>query len=85
MWQWQVDSEGDFTHTAMQWRFQAWLHPRLETSTLHFGIIPPKGVPLSKAVYHTYHCHFVDMLLGHFDSQFTSVTITAEPSAGDLF
>lgn len=85
MWQWQCDSEGDFTHTAMQWRFQAWLHPRIDMAALHLGIIGPKGVLMTRAVYDTYHCNFVEMLLGHFHAQFTSVTITAQASTGDTF
>jgi len=85
MWQWQCDSEGDFTHTAMQWRFQAWLHPRVDMGALHLGIVGPKGVPMTKGVYDVYHCNFVEMLLGNFDAQFTTVTITAKAAPGDVF
>jgi hypothetical protein len=40
---WSYDDDGDFTHTADQWRRRAWLRPHVHENRLVFNILPPRG------------------------------------------
>jgi hypothetical protein len=80
---WQVDSDGDFTHSPTQWIRQAWLRPRVQQDRLVFSILGQKNTQMSKATYAVYHGRFIEMLLTHFDLQFSSVSASALPSLGD--
>ena len=82
---WKYDPEGDFTHTTSsgQWANKAWLRPEVHSDKLRLVILKPKGMPLTREVYAVYHGRFIEMLLNHFDSEFTEVTATALPSRGD--
>ena len=81
---WSVDGDGDFTHNPEQWRYKAWLRPRIADGRLVFRILTPKGVVLSTRTYAVYHGRFIEMLLAHFDSQFGSASATALASEGDV-
>ena len=81
---WSCDADGDFTHTAGQWRRQAWLRPKSRADQLVFGILPPKGSTLTKVVYGVFHGRFVEMLLTHFDERFSRVTASALPTDDDV-
>ncbi len=80
---WSYDADGDFTHTADQWKRRAWLRPRIRDEGLVFCIMPPRKQNISRVVYGIYHGRFVEMLLNHFDSKFTEASATALPSKGD--
>lgn len=75
---WLVDPEGDFTHEPEQWRKKAWLNPTVVPGVLVFGLLGQKNVTMTKAIYGTYHGRFIEMLLTHFDDEFTSIMSTAQ-------
>ena len=74
---WAYDKDGDFTHTPTQWANKCWLRPHLGVGTLTFTTLPPRGVALSKEIYAIYHGRFIEMMLAHFDSQFSDAEATA--------
>jgi hypothetical protein len=77
---WSVDTDGDFTHAVEQWAYKAWLRPRItETGKLVFNILAPKDTRMSSMVYAIFHGRFVEMLLSHFDGEFSQATATAMP------
>src|SRR5437868_1254530 len=76
---WEYDSDGDFTHTPPQWRKKAWLRPTIGAGQLTFGIIKPAKEAISTEVYAVYHGRFIEMLLAHFDLQFSTAQATAQP------
>jgi len=82
---WSYDADGDFTHTPDQWRDQAWLRPSVQEGTLSFGLIGRDNVPMTPALYAIYHARFTEMLLCHFDREFTAITTTAAGDAIDIF
>ncbi len=81
---WSCDGEGDFTHSADQWNLKAWLRPSLESGALVLRILAPKGQRISKEVYGIYHGRFIEMLLVHFDGQFSDAYATAMPTSRDV-
>jgi hypothetical protein len=82
---WSYDQAGDFTHNPDQWKFNAWLRPQLAEGELRFGIIKNSSLSMSTVIYGLYHGRFIELLLTHFDSRFTSVQATANKAEPDLF
>ena len=82
---WSYDKDGDFTHDSEQWKNKAWLRSKTYTGELRFGILGPKDTKLSKQVYGLYHGRFIDMLLTHFDEEFSIATATANKTEPDSF
>lgn len=80
---WVMDNDGDFTHSPEQWRHRAWLRPKVRDELLVFNILGRKNEKMSKTIYGVYHGRFAEMLLTHFDGEFTRVSATALPAAGD--
>ena len=80
---WIVDQDGDFSHSPDQWKWQAWLRPSVGQGLITFSILGRKDAKMSKVVYAVYHGRFAEMLLSHFDDQFTNVEATALPVVGD--
>jgi hypothetical protein len=80
---WSYDKDGDFTHTAEQWKQCAWLRPLLKEDRLVLNIIPPRRRAISTRVYGIYHGRFIEMLLCHFDGRFMKAWATANPTDGD--
>lgn len=80
---WQIDNDGDLTHTSAQWEGKAWMRPKVLEDRLLFNIIAPKDDGVSKAVYGVYHGRLVQTLLIHFDDQINTVTATALGTSGD--
>ena len=76
---WSYDSDNDFTHTPDQWKNNAWLRPKLYEGELRFGIFGQKDIKLTKLIYAVYHGRFAEMLLNHFDEEFSEVKATAMP------
>lgn len=74
---WFYDADKDFTHEPAQWRYQAWLRPRIFPGMLQFGLVGRNGVTMTKVIYGMYHGRFVEELLMHFDEAFSNVTATA--------
>jgi hypothetical protein len=81
---WLLDNEGDFTHSPPQWKFKAWLRPRVAPSILTFNILAPTTEKMSKEIYGIYHGRFIEMLLAHFDLKFVSATASALATTGDV-
>jgi len=81
---WSVDSDGDFTHTPPQWSNEAWFRPVVQEDRLIFNILTPKSRHLSRTIYGIYHGRFIEMLLTHFDTKFSSARATALPIDGDI-
>jgi hypothetical protein len=77
---WSYDSAGDFIHTPDQWKFKAWMRPKIYLGELHFGFLGNKNVKTTKLIYAVYHGRFAEMLLNHFDLQFSEVKATSMPT-----
>lgn len=80
---WSCDSDGDFTHQAVQWKTKAWLRPAIGQNVLTLKILAPKNKTISKIVYAYYHGHFAETVLNHFDNLFTSVDCSSQVRDGD--
>ncbi len=82
---WSYDSDGDFTHKPEQWKNKAWLSPKIYSSELRFGILKQKDIKLTRSIYGIYHGRFIEMLLNHFDSDFSQAQATAMKTEPDYF
>ena len=82
--EWTFDSDGDFTYSTESWMNRAWLRPRVMTDRLILHILTPKGQKLGTETYAVYHARFIEMVLAHFDTLFTSATASALPESGDV-
>jgi hypothetical protein len=80
---WSRDSDGDFTHSTEQWNKKAWFRPRVAAGQLILNIFPPRDQVLSSVIYAVYHGRFIEMILSHFDRQFSRAVATAMPQAPD--
>lgn len=76
---WDVDEDGDMTHTADQWKYCAWIRATVEPllNRVVFHIICRNDRDLSVEEYAVYHGRFVEMLLTHFDSDCKRIEVTA--------
>jgi hypothetical protein len=81
---WKYDKDGDFTHTPTQWVNKCWLRPHVSWRLLTFTTLPPGGTVLSKEIFAVYHGRFIEMLLAHFDSQFSDAEATAVGTTQDV-
>lgn len=81
---WEIDSDGDLTHTPYQWKGEAWLRHYFVDSELIFGIVARRDKKMSKVIYGLYHGRFVEMLLTHFDTQIEGIIISSMPEEYDL-
>lgn len=83
---WSYDSDGDFTHTPDQWKYQAWLRPVVAPGVLIFGLVGKTDIQMTKLIYGVYHGRFIEMLLTHFDNEFSAASATAQKdSQVDIF
>jgi hypothetical protein len=81
---WMYNSDGYFTHTPEQWKSKAWFLPTVTAGTeLRFGLVRPKNTNISSEVYAIYHGRVIEMMLAHFDTNFTSGAATALPTTQD--
>lgn len=82
---WSYDADGDFTHTAQQWKSLAWLRPKVKLGEdLTFTILKPRNLKVSSEVYAVYHGRFIEAMLVHCDSLFIDAVATALPADGDI-
>lgn len=81
---WSYDKAGDFTHTAQQWKHLAWLRPSTAPGRLVFNIIKPQNAGISWEVYGIYHGRFIETVIIHCHTLFTSAQATAAPTQGDI-
>jgi hypothetical protein len=82
---WSYDQAGDFTHTPEQWKYKAWLRPKVYAGELRFGIMGRNDTNLSTYIYGVYHGRFIEMLLNHFDANFSLAQATAQKTEPDIF
>lgn len=82
---WSYDSEGDFTHNVDQWRYKAWIRPRLseDSNQVLFNILGRNDKTMTKSEYAVFHGRFAEMLLIHFDMQISRIELTALPTSTD--
>lgn len=75
-----------FTHVTSdnQWRGKAWLLPKFEEDLLVLNIITPQNLTVSTVAYAVYHGRFIEMLLTHFENEFSVAWATALPESGDV-
>jgi hypothetical protein len=71
---WSYDRDNDFTHETEQWSRKAWLKPHVGSGELKFIILGQRDVILTKVVKGIYHGRFIEMLVTHFDSKFSTVS-----------
>lgn len=81
---WGYDSDGDFSHVGAEWIARAWLRPSYQVNEVVFKILTPKSSTMSKPTYGLYHGRFIEMLLTHFDLQFSRAVASAMPERGDI-
>ncbi len=74
---WLYNSDGFFTHSPEQWKYKAWFKPETTARELKFGIYPPKDDTIKSLIYGLYHGRFIEMMLNHFDKDFSEITATA--------
>jgi len=83
---WIYDTDGDFTHSPAQWIHKAWLRPVVVSGALIFGLLGKKDEQMTKLIYGVYHGRFIEMLLTHFDNEFSTANATAQKDAKvDIF
>lgn len=82
---WSYDQDGDFTHTAEQWKGKAWLRPNTVNGEAVFNLIGPANTVMTKAVYAVYHGRFIETVLSHFDEQVTQCSASALGEPNDNF
>jgi hypothetical protein len=80
---WELDTDGDFTHSPPQWKNEAWFRPSVETGQLVFRILGQDSKEMSMETYAVYHGRFIEMLLAHFDGRFTYASATALAISGE--
>lgn len=80
---WEVDADGDYTHSPEQWKNQAWFKIHYTQDGMVLGIWPPSNKNISIEIYAVYHGRFSEMLLSHFDSEFSKIIISSMPTEYD--
>lgn len=81
---WAYDKDMDFFHDTSdgQWEGEAWLHPTVGDGALVLNVIPPTKTVTMEA-YAVYHGRFIEMLLAHFDEDFSEAYATAQATGDD--
>lgn len=80
---WSYDQEGDFTHTADQWKYKAWLRPSVEPNRLGFYIIKSTKQTLTNVVYGIYHGRIIESFVIHCDTLFIEGVASALPTSNE--
>ncbi len=80
---WKFDKEGDLTHSPSQWRYLAWMRPKIGKGRLIFNIIAGEDT-FSKRIYGVYHGCLIEMLLTYFDVDIDKLYATSLPASGDI-
>ena len=82
---WSYDADGDFTHTAEQWKLKAWFRPKIYVGELRFGLLGKQGTTMTSELYGIYHGRLTEMLLIHFDKNISSINPTIFKTEPDNF
>jgi hypothetical protein len=81
---WSYDKDGDFTHTAQQWKNLAWLRPSTVSGRLVLNILKPNNANISWEVYGIYQGRFIESVTIHCHGLFTSAQSKASPTQADI-
>lgn len=73
---WEYDEDGDFTHSAPQWKNKAWFSPICKDDMLEFRILGRKETKMTKMEYSVYHGRFTEMLLNYFSNCIVTFELT---------
>jgi hypothetical protein len=74
---------GYFTHTPTQWARKAWFLPSIYGGELRFAIVYTQGSSVTTEIYAIYHGRFIEMMLAHFNRQFSNGYASAMPASID--
>jgi CRISPR/Cas system CSM-associated protein Csm2 small subunit len=77
---WERTTDGRLTYGALLWKNEAFFKPQIwvDEQELRFGLLKRKDRKhISSKLYTVFHTKLVKMLLSHFDTSFSEVTITA--------
>lgn len=77
---WEYDEDEDFTHSAPQWKNEAWLHPYLREDKVIFGILPPYNKTVSRETYSIYMGRMVEALITHCHIFIDNIRISPDPN-----
>jgi len=80
---WKCDKDGDLTHTSSQWKYLAWMRPRIRKSKIIFNIVEGDDI-VSRRIYGIYHGRLIEMLLTYFDTEIERLHATPLPTSGDI-
>jgi hypothetical protein len=80
---WSYDREGNFTHTPPQWKDQAVLRPTFYQGWLVMNFYRRKSNATSKVLYGVYHGRFIESMLTHCDTLFSTGRATSMPTNAD--
>ena len=75
---WKIDGNGLLTHCTStdQWEREAWFGCILEENRIVFCINGREDRALTVPEYAIYHGRFVEMLLTHFDRDFSDIQVS---------
>jgi hypothetical protein len=85
---WERTTDGRLTYGALLWKNEAFFKPQIwvDEQELRFGLLKRKDRKhISSKLYTVFHTKLVEMLLSHFDTSFSEVTITAVKAEPDDF
>jgi hypothetical protein len=80
---WAYDADGDFTHTATQWKGLAWLRPSTIAGQLRLNTLKPQGKNITWEVYGIYHGRFIESMIIHCHGLLTNAQATPSPTTPD--
>jgi hypothetical protein len=81
---WSLDKDGDLVYESEQWKYKAWMRPRIRDDQVLFSILGSTTQTMKKSTYAIFHARLVEMLLRHFDDQISRASATANVVQGDL-
>jgi len=73
---WERDGDGDFARSADGRNRVAWLRPRPGEGVLQLSFVVREGTTVTDEMYGFYHAAFVQLLLTHFNEDFSALTVT---------
>ncbi|MDD3787284.1 MAG: hypothetical protein PHO94_01145 [Petrimonas sp.] len=85
---WLRMPDGRITYGALLWKNEAFFKPQIwvDDNELRFGLLKRKDRKhISSKLYATFHTKFIETMLTHFDTRFTSITATAVKAEPDNF
>lgn len=85
---WERTTDGRLTYGTLLWKNEAFFKPQIwvDEQELRFGLLKRKDRKhISSKLYTVFHTKLAEMLLSHFDTSFSEVTITAVRAEPDDF